>query len=31
MSVVISPLLHRHWPDIRRIYQEGVEHLAGDL
>ena len=25
MGVVISPLLHQHWPDVRRIYAEGID------
>ena len=25
MSIVISPLLVEHWPDVRRIYQEGID------
>lgn len=25
MHAAISPLLPAHWPDVRRIYQEGIE------
>lgn len=24
-AIGIHPLIHEHWPDVRRIYQEGIE------